>query len=183
MSNGKRMATTQKNASLLSQKRGISSEDLYKNCFLLLLPWCPSRLPLFELHNLESKTFWNHLFLLLPMISQEIFKSFNLNMTESLENVFNIIIKLVPFGFHPRGDIGGKTGKTAMLPWFCKIENSGSSGCAPPCYRGLIWLGHMRHASGAPASSVQANNSITAWPKFCYNTFHPIKLTLTFLSY
>jgi hypothetical protein len=28
--------------------------------------------------------------------------------------------------------IGGKTGKTAVLPGFCKIERGGRSG-APPC--------------------------------------------------
>ena len=48
-----------------------------------------------------------------------------------------------------RGAIGGKTGKTAVLPGFCKIERGGSGG-APPCYRGLIWLGRARSADGAP---------------------------------
>ena len=43
--------------------------------------------------------------------------------------------------------IGGKTGKTVILPGFYKIER----GSAPPCYRGLIWLGRVCHAGGAPA--------------------------------
>ena len=40
-----------------------------------------------------------------------------------------------------RGAKGSKTSKTAVLTGFCKIERGGSSGSAPPCYRGLIWLG------------------------------------------
>ena len=32
-----------------------------------------------------------------------------------------------------RGAIGGKTGKTWVLPEFCKIERSGGSGTAPLC--------------------------------------------------
>ena len=40
-----------------------------------------------------------------------------------------------------RGAIGGKTGKTVVLPGFCKIEHGGGSGGAPPYYRGLTWLG------------------------------------------
>ena len=35
-----------------------------------------------------------------------------------------------------RGAIGVKTGKTAVLPGFCKIEG-GDSGGPPPCYGGL----------------------------------------------
>ena len=42
----------------------------------------------------------------------------------------------------PRGPIGGKTGKTAVLPGFCKIE-CGSG-------RGLIFLGRVHWAGGAP---------------------------------
>ena len=49
-----------------------------------------------------------------------------------------------------RGAIGGKTGKTAVLPWFCKIEHGGSSGGAPPCYGGLSLLRRMRCAGGTP---------------------------------
>ena len=48
-----------------------------------------------------------------------------------------------------RGAIGGKTGKTAVLPGFCKIEcGSCSSNGALPCYR----LGHAHHPHSAPAS-------------------------------
>ena len=43
-----------------------------------------------------------------------------------------------------RGALGGKTGKIAVLPKFCKIERG-----APPCYRSLIWLERARRASGA----------------------------------
>ena len=32
-----------------------------------------------------------------------------------------------------RGAIGGKTGKTMVLPGFCKIECDGGSGGAQPC--------------------------------------------------
>ena len=32
----------------------------------------------------------------------------------------------------PRADIGGKTGKTAVLPGFCKTERGRGSGGAPP---------------------------------------------------
>ena len=49
-----------------------------------------------------------------------------------------------------RGCIEGKTGKTAVLPGFCKIEHGG--GGAPACYRGLFWLGRVRRASGAPGN-------------------------------
>ena len=45
-----------------------------------------------------------------------------------------------------RGAIGGKTGKNAVLPGFCKIECGG--GGALLCFRGLIWLGGR--AGGAP---------------------------------
>ena len=49
-----------------------------------------------------------------------------------------------------RGAIGGKTGKTAVLPGFCKIERGGGSGGVPLCYRGLTWLGCAGCASGNP---------------------------------
>ena len=51
-----------------------------------------------------------------------------------------------------RGAIGSKTSKILVLPEFCKIERGGggSSGGSPPCYRGLIWLGHTCRAGGAP---------------------------------
>ena len=35
------------------------------------------------------------------------------------------------------GTIGGKTGKTSVLPGFSKIERGGGSGGAPHCYGGL----------------------------------------------
>ena len=52
-----------------------------------------------------------------------------------------------------RGVIGGKTGKTLVLPEFCRIELVGGSGGAPPCYRGLIWLGRVHRAGGASGHS------------------------------
>ena len=33
--------------------------------------------------------------------------------------------------------VGGKTGKTSVLPGFSKIEHGGSIGGAPHCYGGL----------------------------------------------
>ena len=36
-----------------------------------------------------------------------------------------------------RDAIGGKTGKTVVLPGFCKIEQGGGRGDMPTCYRGL----------------------------------------------
>ena len=45
------------------------------------------------------------------------------------------------------GAKGDKTGKTAVLPGFCKIEGSRSGG-APRCYR----LGHLYYPNSAPAS-------------------------------
>ena len=38
---------------------------------------------------------------------------------------------------HDRGAIQGKTSKTAVLPWFCKIKHSGGSDGTLPCYGGL----------------------------------------------
>ena len=35
-----------------------------------------------------------------------------------------------------RGAIGGKTGKTVVLPGFCKIESGGGNGGVPPCIGG-----------------------------------------------
>ena len=49
-----------------------------------------------------------------------------------------------------RVDIGGKTGKTRVLPGFCKLECGTGSGATPPCNRGLIWLGLACCAGGAP---------------------------------
>ena len=49
-----------------------------------------------------------------------------------------------------RGTIGGKTGKTAVLPGFCNIEHSG----VHLCYRGLFWLGHVHRAGGAPDMAI-----------------------------
>ena len=77
-----------------------------------------------------------------------------------------------------RGTIGGKTGKTAVLPGVCKIE-CGSDG-TPPCYVGLIWLGRVSRIGGTPDYSTEP---------MCFqeerNEFeHPfyIKVTLTTLS-
>ena len=52
-----------------------------------------------------------------------------------------------------RGAIGGKAGKTAVLPGFFKIEYS--SGAVQPCYRGLIWLGRACRAGGAPVKKLE----------------------------
>ena len=59
-------------------------------------------------------------------------------------------VKLVLCYIYSLGAIGGKTGKTEVLPGFWKIERSGSSGGAPLCYRGLIWPGQGSCAGGAP---------------------------------
>ena len=53
-----------------------------------------------------------------------------------------------------RGAIGGKTGKTTVLPSFCKIEHDGGSGGAPLCYGGLSLPGRARRAGGAPGCVV-----------------------------
>jgi hypothetical protein len=45
------------------------------------------------------------------------------------------------------GAVGGKTGKTAVLPRFCKIGRG--SGGAPPYYGGLSWPVRARRAGGA----------------------------------
>ena len=59
--------------------------------------------------------------------------------------------KKVHIGWCCSGAPGGKTGKTAFLPGFCKMERGGNRGAVLPCNRVLIWLGHARRASGAPA--------------------------------
>ena len=43
--------------------------------------------------------------------------------------------------------MGGKTGKTPVLPGFCKIERG--SGGTPPCYGGLTLHVGARRAGGA----------------------------------
>ena len=48
------------------------------------------------------------------------------------------------------GAIGGKTGKTAVLPGFFEIERGNGSGGGPLCYRGLIWFGRARHTGATP---------------------------------
>ena len=51
-----------------------------------------------------------------------------------------------------RGAIGGKT---AVLPWFCKIECGGGSSGAPPCYgAGLSLPRRARRAGGAPGLNI-----------------------------
>ena len=50
----------------------------------------------------------------------------------------------------PSGAVGGKTGKTAVLPRFCKIERG--SGGAPPYYGGLSWPVRARRAGSAADS-------------------------------
>ena len=47
------------------------------------------------------------------------------------------------------GAVGGKTGKTAVLPRFCKIGRGGGRGGAPPYYGGLSWPVRARRAGGA----------------------------------
>ena len=51
-----------------------------------------------------------------------------------------------------RGAIGGKTGKTAVLPWFCKKEHGGSG--ALQCYADHSLPGRVRRAGGAPGCVV-----------------------------
>ena len=43
------------------------------------------------------------------------------------------------FCWSSSGAVGGKTGKTTVLPGFCKIERGGGSGGALPYYVGLSW--------------------------------------------
>ena len=50
------------------------------------------------------------------------------------------------------GAVGGKTGKTSVLPGFSKIERGGGSGGVPQCYGGLTSPGGARHANGAAGS-------------------------------
>ena len=50
--------------------------------------------------------------------------------------------------------IGGKTGNKAVLPRLCKIECGVGSSGAPPSFRGLVWIGCMRRASGTHAVAI-----------------------------
>ena len=56
---------------------------------------------------------------------------------------------LRPLPYQRRRSVGGKTGKTAVLPGFCKIEHGGGSGGAPQNYGGLTWPVRARRAGGA----------------------------------
>jgi hypothetical protein len=59
----------------------------------------------------------------------------------------------------PRGAIiWGKTGKTAVLPWFCKIECG--SGGALPYYGGLSLHGRARRAGGTPGNPGNPKNLV-----------------------
>ena len=58
------------------------------------------------------------------------------------------------WSFKDRGPIGVKTGKSAVLPRFCKIERCVGSGGAPPFTGVLSKLG-MRCASSAPERYVE----------------------------
>ena len=49
-----------------------------------------------------------------------------------------------------RGAIRIKTGKTAVLPWICKIEHGGGKGGALSCYGGLSLPRPTSRAGGAP---------------------------------
>ena len=62
--------------------------------------------------------------------------------------------------------IGGKTGKTVVLSWFCKIEHGGGggSGGTLPCYDGLSLSGHACRA-GDP-SDCPSTGSHLSWPSF-----------------
>ena len=60
-----------------------------------------------------------------------------------------------------RGAIGGKTGKTMVLPWFCKIEHG--SGGAPLCYGGLSLSGRTRRASSAPGLGLGTSEQASMW--------------------
>ena len=55
----------------------------------------------------------------------------------------------------PSGAVGGKTGKTAVLPRFCKIGRGGGRGGAPPYYGGLSWPVRARRAGGAAGPRTQ----------------------------
>ena len=69
-----------------------------------------------------------------------------------------------------RGAVGGKTGKTSVLPWFFKIERGGSSSGALPCYGCLFLVVCVRCSSGAPVLYVIQHSHIrlnaqTEWIK------------------
>ena len=51
---------------------------------------------------------------------------------------------------YDRGTIQGKTGKTAVLTWFCKVEHGGGSANTPLCYGGLGLPGRTGRTGGAP---------------------------------
>ena len=77
-----------------------------------------------------------------------------------LPRVINCFQKMVMIEFwqvfsvaDSTGAIGGKTGKTAVLSGFCKIEYGDGRDGDPLCYWVLIWLGCAGCASGAPERS------------------------------
>ena len=47
--------------------------------------------------------------------------------------------------------VHGKTGKTAVLPGFCKLEQGSDSGCTPLYYGGLTLIMCLQHAGGIEA--------------------------------
>ena len=47
------------------------------------------------------------------------------------------VMEFLTFGYKITGAVGGKTGKTSVLPGFSKIESGGGISGAPHCYGGL----------------------------------------------
>jgi hypothetical protein len=72
------------------------------------------------------------------------------------------------------GAVGGTTGKSAVLPRFCKIGRGGGSGGAPPYYGGLSWPVRARRAGGAAVqymkipSSEHVENMLCTQIVFCF---------------
>ena len=79
-----------------------------------------------------------------------------------------------------RGAIWGKTGKTAALPWICKIK-SGSGG-APKYYGGLSLLGFACRAGGAPDFYECSQNVEFLLIKTLYFGRIPIKISWEYVA-
>ena len=74
------------------------------------------------------------------------------------------------FQFNIRGAIGGKTGKTVVLPWFWKIECGSGSGGEPQCYGGFslpLNMYRVSHSSFRSAFIVKTGTT-AVFHKECY---------------
>ena len=62
---------------------------------------------------------------------------------------FSISFKTnLPIYYMVSSAVEGKTGKTEVLPGFCKIDRSGGSGCPLLYYGDITWPVRACHASG-----------------------------------